>query len=78
MCYSCDYCETALPGGKLRMVPDPLFGGATQMTCHDCFHAACDDDDCAWLAFQTADEWAGRAHPINQKDKRNGLHILRQ
>ena len=47
--------------GQLRMVPDEDFGGAVQMMCHDCWHGSeptCDDDDCEWLAFQTADEWA--------------------
>lgn len=64
MCFSCDYCETALPGGKLRMVPDEDFGGAVQMMCHDCWHThgdlrtCADPDECEWLAFQTADEWA--------------------
>lgn len=61
MCFSCDYCETALPGGKLRMVPEPKLSGGLQMMCHDCWHSGeptCDDDDCEWLAFQTADEWA--------------------
>lgn len=63
MCFSCDYCETALPGGKLRMVPDADIGGAVQMMCHDCYHTHGDEplcadfDDCEWLAFQTADEW---------------------
>lgn len=62
MCFSCDYCETALPGGKLRMVPDASLSGGLQMCCHDCWHSdepTCNEsDDCEWLAFQTADEWA--------------------
>ena len=64
MCFSCDYCETALPGGKLRMVPEPKLSGGLQMCCHNCWHThgdlrtCADPDDCAWLAFKTADEWA--------------------
>lgn len=83
MCYACDYCESALPGGQLRMVPDPSIGGASQRCCHGCWHThgdlhtCADPDDCEWLSHQTADEWAADRQALAEAAADDKAHAKR-